>query len=347
MSVAAMVTVFGEVLELCNVRSGEVLAVLTEGAVRAEYAEAFLIAARERGAAAFQINLSPYKPVPNSRVKLTALSNNRGAMAALKTSDIIIDLMGMLWSAEQKELQDAGIRILLCRESLETIVRMFPGRELRRQVEEAAEVLRSARSMRVTSPAGTDVTYELGQYPVITQYGYTDEPGRWDHLPGGFLFTGGNDGGVNGVVVINTGDIILPFKRYVSSPIRCIIEGGVATRIEGDHTDALILRDYMARFNDPQAYAISHIGWGMDKKAAWEFLGTSPLAAASTGVDGRAFWGNVLFSTGPNSELGGKNDTGCHLDIPLRGCTLTLDGKTIVENGKVVAAGLAAASVPA
>ena len=28
--------------------------------------------------------------------------------------------------------------------------------------------------------------------------------------------------------------------------------------------------------------------------------------------------GNVLFSTGPNGELGGPNDTLCHVDVPMR-----------------------------
>ena len=103
-----------------------------------------------------------------------------------------------------------------------------------------------------------------------------------------------------------------------------------------------VLRAYMARWNDPRAYAISHIGWGMDEKAQWDFLATSPLAAQSFGVDGRSFYGNVLFSTGPNVELGGSNDTGCHLDIPLRGCSLFLDGEPIVQAGSIVPADLQA-----
>jgi 2,5-dihydroxypyridine 5,6-dioxygenase len=47
-----------------------------------------------------------------------------------------------------------------------------------------------------------------------------------------------------------------------------------------------------------------------------------------------SFYGNVLFSTGPNSELGGTNDTPCHLDIPLRGCSLWLDDVHILDNGE-------------
>ena len=65
-------------------------------------------------------------------------------------------------------------------------------------------------------------------------------------------------------------------------------------------------------------------------------MGTDPLGQVSGGQDGRAFYGNVLFSTGPNNELGGNNDTPSHLDIPLRGCSLFLDSVPIVREGDIV-----------
>jgi 2,5-dihydroxypyridine 5,6-dioxygenase len=338
-----LIKLFGDVLDLCKVHGGETFAVLTEGGERSAHADAWLIAAQERGATSFQVNVPKRVPITDSRTKQTALSGNTGAMSALKTADMIVDLIGLLWSAEQQQLQAAGARILMCRNPLENMIRMFPTAELRRRVEAAAAVLGNAREMHVTSPGGTDVLYKLGQYPVITQYGYTDEPGRWDNCPGGFLYSGGNDGCVDGTVVIDAGDIILPFKRYLDNPIRLTIDRGVVTDIEGKHTDGRILRDYMARYNDPRAYAVSHVGWGMDEKATWDYLATSPIAGESVGVDARAFYGNVLFSTGPNSELGGTNDTACHLDIPLRGCSLTLDGTPILDAGTIVPRELAAA----
>ncbi len=335
-----LVKVFGAVLNLCKVKQGETLAVLTEGGQREVYAQAYLAAAQERGAQAFQVNVPRVLPQPGAKTKKTSLSGNQGAVDALKGADIVIDLVGLLWSAEQTEIQKAGARILLCREPIENIVKLFPRVELRQRVEAAEKRLVAAKRMHITSPAGTDVIYEFGQYPVITQYGYTDQPGRWDNLAGGFLFTGAKDGGVNGTVVIAPGDIILPFKRYMSSAIRLKIENGNVVAIEGNNPDAEVLRTYMARYDDPRAYAVSHIGWGMDEKAQWDFLATSPLAAQSQSVDARAYYGNVLFSTGPNSELGGTNDTGCHLDLPLRGCSLTLDNETILTDGKLVPADL-------
>jgi 2,5-dihydroxypyridine 5,6-dioxygenase len=49
-----------------------------------------------------------------------------------------------------------------------------------------------------------------------------------------------------------------------------------------------------------------------------------------------SFYGNVLFSTGPNTELGGTNDTPCHLDLPMRGCSLWVDDVPVLEHGRVV-----------
>lgn len=338
-----LVKLYGSVLDLCKVKQGEVLAVLTEGGDRSSDVDAYLTAAEIRGAHAMQVNLRRRPPAPGVKTKQTSLTGNRPAVDALKSADMVIDFVGLLWSAEQKEIQQAGARILMSRETPDVIRRMFPTEALRRRVEAGEKMLTSARELRITSPAGTDIRYELGQYPIITQYGFTDEPGRWDNLPGGFLYTGGNDTKIDGVVVLNTGDIIFPFKRYLSNPIRMTIEQGMVTKIEGDHLDGELLRSFMARYDDPRAYAVSHIGWGMDEKAQWDFMATNPLGAFTNGVDGRSFYGNVLFSTGPNAELGGTNDTGCHLDLPLRNCDLYLDNQLIVKEGQLVPAELRAA----
>jgi 2,5-dihydroxypyridine 5,6-dioxygenase len=52
------------------------------------------------------------------------------------------------------------------------------------------------------------------------------------------------------------------------------------------------------------------------------------------GVDGRCFEGNFLVSTGPNYVA--KRHTACHFDIPMRGCSIFLDGRPIVLDGTVV-----------
>jgi 2,5-dihydroxypyridine 5,6-dioxygenase len=330
-----MIDLFRKELLLCGVKEGTAIAVLSEVDRLADYAAGFMAAAQALGAHAFNVNLLPTRPSMGEKfggVGLNPLAGNQPAIEALKRADLVIDLVFLLFSREQLDIQAAGTRILLVVEPLDVLARMFPSQELRDRVEAGERRLSSARQLRFTNPAGTDVTYELGRYGVLTEYGFTDTPGRWDHWPGGFLATSGTDDGVNGHVVMDRGDIVYPFKTYVREPIDFTIREGRVVDIKGG-VDALLLAEYMAGFHDPRAYAISHIGWGLNQMAQWTCHATG---VGGIGMDGRAFYGNVLFSTGPNIELGGTNDTHCHLDLPMRGCTLYLDDELIVKNGEVI-----------
>jgi 2,5-dihydroxypyridine 5,6-dioxygenase len=57
---------------------------------------------------------------------------------------------------------------------------------------------------------------------------------------------------------------------------------------------------------------------------------------SAIGQDGRAFYGNILWSTGPNTDVGGKRDTPAHLDIAMKGASLFLDGEPIIADGDVI-----------
>lgn len=340
----AMLTLFRQELELCQVTAGQKVVVLSEAEQATDYAAAFLIAARELGADVFNLNLPSGRSLnlgaKASEVGTNALSGNRAAIDALKSADLVVDLIFLLFSKEQLELQAAGTRILLVAEPFEVLSRLFPTPQLRERVEAGEARLAKAQHLHFTNPAGTDVSYRLGQYPVLTEYGFTDTPGRWDHWPGGFLATQGADAGVDGKVVMAQGDILFPFNRYVQEPIKFTIREGMIVDIAGGF-DAMLVRDYMAGFHDPKAYAVSHIGWGLNELARWDYLASG---APTLGMDGRSFYGNVLFSTGPNTELGGTNDTACHLDLPMKGCSLYLDDELIVRDGQVIPEDMRAAN---
>jgi 2,5-dihydroxypyridine 5,6-dioxygenase len=97
-----------------------------------------------------------------------------------------------------------------------------------------------------------------------------------------------------------------------------------------------ILEGYTQSFDDPRAFAISHIGWGLSENAKWFHNVITRTRDMEVGVNSLSFYGNVLFSLGPNTELGGNNDTPCHMDIPLRHADLYLDDQPIVVDGNIV-----------
>lgn len=332
-----------EVLRLSKVQAGQSVTILTGAATHPQTLRAATFAAQAAGAIVTRVDLAPVNADkalsrdPLAYLGETPLTGNHAAIAALKASDLVLDLMTLLFSPEQIDILESGTKILLAVEPPEVLVRTVPTEADRQRVMAASEKLKKAKRMHVTSAAGTDVTFELGEFPTICEYGFVDEPGRWDHWPSGFLFTFANEGASHGRIVVDTGDIVLPQKNYTSSPIHLTIENGYATRIEGG-IDAQVLAEYMATFKDPEAYAMSHIGWGLQPRCHWSTLAMYDREQ-TLAMDARAFEGNFLFSLGPNNEAGGQRTTACHIDIPLRNCTVSLDGEVVVRNGKVLDGG--------
>jgi 2,5-dihydroxypyridine 5,6-dioxygenase len=335
-----LIEAWKQVLTLSRLSEGQTVTILTSAATHPQTLSAALVATQAMGAIVNRLDLPPVNGEKSlSRDALaylgtTPLTGNRAAIAALKASDLVLDLMTLLFSAEQLDILKTGTKILLAVEPPEVLVRMVPTVADRSRVLAAKARIGQAREMHIVSAAGTDFHCPLGEFEPIAEYGFVDEPGRWDHWPSGFALTFPNEGQAYGRIVIDRGDILLPQKDYVRERIELTIEKGFATRIEGG-VDAALLNDYMATFNDPEAYAISHIGWGLQPRARWSTLGLYDREA-TIGMDARAYEGNFLFSLGPNNEAGGSRTTACHIDVPLRGCTVFLDGEAVVRDGKVL-----------
>ncbi len=86
----------------------------------------------------------------------------------MKHSDLVIDTMMLLFSPEQEEILKTGARMLLACEPPEVMLRMKPTAEDGRRASAGAARLAKAKTMTVTSKAGTDFSCKLGQYPVLS-----------------------------------------------------------------------------------------------------------------------------------------------------------------------------------
>ncbi|WP_322061143.1 hypothetical protein [Paraburkholderia sp. J63] len=255
-----MTRLFRAHLELCRVRPGEKVTILTEGGQFAARVHAYGAAARALGAEPCHVDFRPPGGATDPAARLgnvgrSGLGADRAAMATLKASDLVIDMMLLLFSREQLEIQQAGARIVLVVEPFETLARLFPTQDLRRRVEAAERRLARARTLRFTNAAGTDVTYDIADQPILTEYGYADEPGRWDHWPGGFLATTARPRGVNGRVVLAAGDLLYPLMRAVSEPVEITIRDGMIVDIAGG-AEAHALLDYIATYLEDEGIEV-------------------------------------------------------------------------------------------
>ena len=329
---------FESVLRRCAANDGLPICLLGESQSRALNLDLAELAALRLGCRPFRCILSTpasAAPVPvRSTGASRAIGNHPGVMAALAAAPLILDLTveGLLHAPELPAILKAGSRVLMVsNEHPEILARLVPRPEDGAPVKAAVKRARAARHMHVTSAAGTDLHVTMEGAAVAGVWGWTDRPGTVAHWPGGILVAFPRAGSVAGTLVLDAGDVNLTFKRYLEGPIRLTLADDHIVNIKGEGADAEMMRRYLAAWGDRAAYAVSHVGWGLNPRARYEALAFYDRRDTN-GTELRAFAGNFLFSTGAN-EFAGRFTEG-HFDIPVRNCTIALDGERVVEEGR-------------
>ena len=337
---AKWIDAFVRVFALCKVQPGEACAILSETQSRRLNVHLAELALARLGATAFHV-VVPSKPqdapVPvRSTGASNALAGQHAAIEGLKAAGLVVDLTveGLLHARELPEVLSGGARLMMIsNEHPEALERLVPEPAMELRVKAAIKRARIAKTMRVVSAAGTDLTVDLREASTAGVWGCCDRPRTVAHWPGGLVVSFPRAGSVNGTLVLDAGDVNLTFKRYLESPVRLTIEQDYVTSIDGAGTDAELMRRYFAAWGDREAYATSHVGWGMNEAARYEALAMYDRRDTN-GTEIRAFAGNFLFSTGANEFA--KRYTKGHFDLPVRNCTITLDGEPVVEEGRLV-----------
>lgn len=328
---------FAATFELCGVQPGDECAVLSESQSRRVNVELTELALARLGARVFHVQVptpAQTSPVPvRSTGASDAIGGRRAVIDALMQVVLVADctVEGLLHSPELPAILGGGARILMVsNEHPEMLERLVPDTSIEPKVKLGTKMLRDASTMRVTSPTGTDLTIDVAEAPAGSSWGYTSKPGTIAHWPGGLCLCFPPAGSVNGTLVMAPGDVNLTFKRYLESTISLTIDDDYITEMRGDGMDAALMESYMAAWGDREAYAVSHVGWGMNPAARWDSLAMYDKTQVN-GTELRAFAGNFLYSTGAN-EVAGRHTLG-HFDLPMRNCTVELDGTAVVVDG--------------
>jgi 2,5-dihydroxypyridine 5,6-dioxygenase len=342
--IGELATLFRRELELCRLAQGELVALLTVPSTPPEYAAAATAGAGTLGAQTYEVSIPELgweapAPVRGMGAGVPALAGAsklaEATYDALARADLVIDLIPetIIHVPLRGLLQKAGCRILTVVEPPEMLERLFPPEGIKEAVLAMAERLAAAATITARSSAGTEISYDIRDTGSLGQYGFADEPGRWDHWPSALVVAYPVDGSAAGTVVLQPGDIVFPFKRHVEGEVRLRVEAGYVVEIAGGN-DAFLLRDYLESWDEPEVFAASHIGLGMLPNARWSSLALYDRSE-SIGMDGRSARGSFLFSTGPNRFTGRLVEA--HLDIPMHGCTVLLDEQPVIVHGRPAA----------
>jgi 2,5-dihydroxypyridine 5,6-dioxygenase len=331
---------FARAFELSRVRQGDVVAILSETLSRPLNVQLAELALLRLKAQPFHVVMpSPAQPVDvpiRSTGCSTAVQQLQPVMDALAASSMVVDLTveGMMHAKETPYLLKKKTRILyVSNEHPEILERLMPDPSLKPKIKRGIELLRAAKEMHVTSAAGTDLRIRVEGAPCGGGWGAVEHPGMIDHWPGGLVVCFPRAGSINGTLVMAAGDMNLTFKRHLERPIRITIENDFAVDIAGDGLDGELMRSYFQAWGDDNAYAAAHVGWGMNPKARWDSLVMYDRGDIN-GVEQRVFAGNFLYSTGAN-EFANRFTLG-HFDLPFRNCSIALDGRIIIERGRLL-----------
>src|ERR1700712_5440802 len=334
---AKWIDAFCEIFERCAVKPGDTAAILSETQSRALYVHIAELELLRMGARPFHVVL----PTPRNKQIIAVRSTGASevmqqlgpVVSALQQAGFVVDcaLEGLMHAKETPEILKAGARILvISNEHPEALERMVPDPALEKRVRAAAKMLRGTKRMRVTSKAGTALDVGMVGASTVGVWGWTDKPGTLAHWPGGIVVSFPRNGTVNGTLVMAAGDINLTFKRYLTSPVRMTLKDDYVTDLQGEGADAMMMRSYLAAWGDREAYAVSHVGFGMNPRARYEALAMYDQRDTN-GTELRAVAGGFLFSTGAN-EFAGRYTAG-HFDLPVMGTTIELDGTAVVREG--------------
>lgn len=336
---AKWVDSFAVAFGLCAVQAGDAVAILSETQSRPVNVHLAELALLRLGARVFHIVLPTRRISALVPVRSTGASDAIAGLApvvhALSGVAFVADLTveGLLHAAELPAILAGGTRVLMVsNEHPEVLERCLPDPALEPKVKAGMKMLKSASRMRVRSEAGTDLQIDLRGARVGGGWGTTTKPGTISHWPGGLCLAFPARSCVNGTLVLNEGDVNLTFKRYLERPVELTIVDDHVRSIIGRGLDAELMRSYLAAWGDTESYAVSHVGWGMNPRARWDAMAFYDKNDFN-GTELRAFAGNFLYSTGAN-EVAGRHTLG-HFDLPLRNCTVDLDGLVVIDAGQL------------
>ena len=333
-SSATIVPAFIKQLRLCKLESTETVLFLTDDSSPRELVEAGLVACTSLGSACYEVRVPSG---PDVRYVGANPYEAPGLREAFERVDLVVSFVVGFFSGWEHAVRESGGRILNILDVPWMLLKLQGDENFKRVALAAQRQVQATKVIRVTSAAGTDFSYEVDHSaPHLCHYGAADEPGHMDEWGQCMMGAFPVDGTANGTVVVQPGDLwALPYMRIVQSEIKLEVREGYVRSVTGG-LDAHLFRAWLdeckSSESDMDPYAVSHLGWGMNPRASYHDVVNfehkmDHLVAAVRGLPG-----SYLFSTGPSH----KRKTKGHIDMPLLGCTVMLDGRPVIENGRIV-----------
>jgi hypothetical protein len=183
-------------------------------------------------------------------------------------------------------------------------------------------LLGDATRIRVTTPAGTDCTFDVSGRSWLVDDGDLSAPGAFGNLPAGEVFVAPLASGADGICVIDRSVALEP-ERVLANPVSLVFEGGRIVSVTGDEEAEIVRR------------AIAQAGAGADVVAELG-IGTNDRARITGSViTDEKVLGTAHVAFGDNTgAYGGDNPASIHVDCVMADATVEADGRVVFDRGR-------------
>jgi len=186
-------------------------------------------------------------------------------------------------------------------------------------------IWRGKKMAHITTPAGTDIKFEMNDMEPIIECGIARNPGDAMAWSDGEVSLGPVIGNANGIIAA---DGPICYYGAPTQPVMMKVENGYITEIMGG--DAKIANEIRRLHRDVKdSNNIAEIGIGLNP--ACMFNGDFEEEKKARGT--------VHFAMGNGFYYGQPARSSVHIDMVLYNPTVNFDGEIIVKDGKVVCLG--------
>ncbi len=185
--------------------------------------------------------------------------------------------------------------------------------------------LQAAKHVRITTPAGTDISFDhVPDHPVKSRLGQAHHPGS--EMLAGQISVAPEFDSIQGMIVFD-GSLVPPVG-LLEEPIQLRVNRGTVTQIEGGK-QAKVFERWLRGFNDLQMLKLAHISYGFNPGAK-----LSGNILEDERVWGGTEWG--IGSVGSSLLPPDGIPAPSHCDGICLNSSVWLDGKEVTREGEVV-----------
>lgn len=247
--------------------------------------------------------------------------------AAMKAADIVFapTTHAITHTRARLEAFAAGAKVVILRGVTEDMLvkgaMTVDFQELKKRTQAIAQVLTGASEIRVTSDAGSDVTFSVAGRNAFSLDGFFHDDYGFATLPPGEAPICPVEGTTNGTLVF---DYSMDGIGKLNQPLKLEVEKGEVVSVSGGVEDVQFLEQIFAR--DTTARNIAEFA-----------IGTNPNARLIGNLaEDKKLAGTVHFAIGDNESLGGVVRSSIHLDGLMLKPTVLADQQPLVQKGKLV-----------